>query len=100
MMKSVKIKQNWQDVVMHETTKVDKNVKSWKKCFGPVKPVRWTSRYKLPCITTLEPVKPCVTNLEPIKPVKLEPVTNSNQFQRFRQQTIKPVQIELLFHKD
>ena len=57
-MKIVKIKQNLKDVVMHETTKVDKNVKSWKKCFGPVKPVRWTSRYKLPCVTNLEPIKP------------------------------------------
>ena len=33
MMKIVKIEQNWKGVVMHETTKVDKNLKSWKEVF-------------------------------------------------------------------
>ena len=37
MMKIVKIEQNWKGVVMHETTKVDKNLKSWKEVF-------WTSQ--------------------------------------------------------
>ena len=40
MMKSAKIEQNWQDVVMHETTKVDKKFKSWKEVF-------WTSQTRM-----------------------------------------------------